>query len=241
MGVSHTRQRANHVGEAPTPPARINYSQLLAHPNIASKHWIIRQYDHEVQGGSVIKPLIGPLQIGPSDAAVIRPKLDAFKGVAIACGFAPQIEDPYEMAIASIDEAIRNAVCVGASLDSSRSSTTSAGRACDDEITMGTLVARVRSLSRRGAGVRHAVHLAARTSLHNQFTNSETGQVIRIPRTLLISAIGVIDDVRSCVTMDLKDPREGMLCRVRSRAAPRWPSSRRRIAPIAAPSRPGTC
>ena len=58
----------------------------LAHPNIASKHWIIRQYDHEVQGGSVIKPLIGPEQIGPSDAAVIRPKLDSFRGVALACG-----------------------------------------------------------------------------------------------------------------------------------------------------------
>ena len=60
----------------------------LAHPNIASKHWIIRQYDHEVQGGSVIKPLIGPLQRGPSDAAVIRPKLNSWKGVAVACGLA---------------------------------------------------------------------------------------------------------------------------------------------------------
>jgi hypothetical protein len=59
---------------------------LLAHPNIASKHWIIRQYDHEVQGGSVIKPLTGPLQIGPSDAAVLRPKLSIHRGVALGCG-----------------------------------------------------------------------------------------------------------------------------------------------------------
>ena len=60
------------------PPAGIKdrLLKLLAHPNIASKHWIIRQYDHEVQGGSVIKPLVGPEQIGPSDAAVLRPKLD---------------------------------------------------------------------------------------------------------------------------------------------------------------------
>src|SRR5204863_262611 len=84
----------------------------LSHPNIASKHWIIRQYDHEVQGGSIIKPLTGPLQQGPSDAAVIRPKLNSHKGIAIACGLAPHIADPYQMAIASIDEAIRNAVCV---------------------------------------------------------------------------------------------------------------------------------
>src|SRR5205085_41824 len=87
---------------------------LLAHPNIASKHWIIRQYDHEVQGGSVIKPLIGPFQMGPSDASVIRPKLGSQRGIAIGCGMAPHIADPYRMAIASIDEAIRNVVAVGA-------------------------------------------------------------------------------------------------------------------------------
>ena len=86
----------------------------LAHPNVASKHWIIRQYDHEVQGGSVIKPLTGPLQIGPSDAAVVRPKLSSYRGIAIGCGLVPSITDPYDMAIAAIDEAIRNVVCVGA-------------------------------------------------------------------------------------------------------------------------------
>src|SRR4029078_6657367 len=76
--------------------------KALAHPNIASKHWIIRQYDHEVQGGSVIKPLIGPLQIGPSDASVIRPKLGSNRGVVVSCGLAPHVADPYHMAIAAI-------------------------------------------------------------------------------------------------------------------------------------------
>ncbi len=42
--------------------------------NVASKHWVIRQYDHEVQGGSVVKPLVGPQCDGPGDAAVIRPR-----------------------------------------------------------------------------------------------------------------------------------------------------------------------
>ncbi|HQY87985.1 MAG TPA: phosphoribosylformylglycinamidine synthase subunit PurS, partial [Tepidisphaeraceae bacterium] len=79
---------------------------MLAHPNIASKHWIIRQYDHEVQAATIIKPLIGPQQIGPSDASVIRPKFDSHKGIVIACGLQPHIDDPYEMALASIDEAI---------------------------------------------------------------------------------------------------------------------------------------
>ena len=55
------------------PPRRDALLKLLAHPNIASKRWIIRQYDHEVQGGSVVKPLVGVEMDGPSDAAVVRP------------------------------------------------------------------------------------------------------------------------------------------------------------------------
>ena len=188
---------------------------LLAHPNIASKHWIIRQYDHEVQGGSVIKPLVGPLQIGPSDAAVIRPKLDSYRGVAIACGLAPHIEDPYAMTIASFDEAVRNAICVGA--DPSRMAILDnfCWPSVDDEQTMGTLVRACEAC--RDAALAYGIpFISGKDSLHNQFTNSETGEVIRIPRTLLISAIGVIDDVRRCVTMNLKDPREGVIALIRA-------------------------
>jgi phosphoribosylformylglycinamidine synthase len=102
---------------------------VLRHPNVASKHWVVRQYDHEVQGGSVVKPFVGPDQRGPSDAAVVRPKLNSLKGVAIGNGMVPHVKDPYAMAVASIDEAIRNVVCVGASPTAWPSSTTSAGRA----------------------------------------------------------------------------------------------------------------
>jgi phosphoribosylformylglycinamidine synthase II len=176
---------------------------LLAHPNIASKHWIIRQYDHEVQGGSVVKPLIGPLQIGPSDASVIRPKFGSNKGVVIGCGMAPQIADPYRMAIASIDEAIRNIVAVGA--DPSRVAILDnfCWPSVDDEVTMGTLV-RACEACYDAAKAYGIPFISGKDSLHNQFTNSETGEVTRIPRTLLISAIGVIDDVRKCITMDFK-------------------------------------
>jgi len=189
---------------------------FLAHPNIASKHWIIRQYDHEVQGGSVIKPLTGPLQLGPSDAAVIRPKLDSYRGVAIACGFAPRIEDPYDMAIASIDEAVRNAVCVGAHPDQIAILDNFCWPSCDDEETLGMLVRACEAC--RDAALAYGIpFISGKDSLNNQFTDTETGRVIRIPRTLLISAIGVIDDVRQCVSMDLKDPREGQLCLVSAR------------------------
>ncbi len=183
--------------------ARDRLMALLAHPNIASKHWIIRQYDHEVQGGSVIKPLIGPLQIGPSDASVIRPKLGSNKGVVIGCGMAPHIANPYRMAIASIDEAIRNVVAVGA--DPSRIAILDnfCWPSVDDELTMGTLV-RACEACYDAAKAYGIPFISGKDSLHNQFTNSETGEVIRIPRTLLISAIGVIDDVHKCITMDFK-------------------------------------
>ncbi|HEV2292766.1 MAG TPA: phosphoribosylformylglycinamidine synthase subunit PurS [Tepidisphaeraceae bacterium] len=177
---------------------------LLSHPNIASKHWIIRQYDHEVQGGSVIKPLLGPEQIGPSDAAVVRPKLSSMRGVAIACGLAPHVTDPYDMAIAAIDEAVRNAVCVGADPDQIAILDNFCWPSVDDERTMGTLVRACEAC--RDAALAYGIpFISGKDSLHNQFTNSETGEVVRIPNTLLISAIGVIDDVRRCVTMDLKN------------------------------------
>lgn len=175
----------------------------LAHPNVASKHWIIRQYDHEVQGGSVIKPLIGPVQTGPSDASVIRPKLNSPKGVVLACGLTPSIDDPYAMSLAAIDEAIRNAVCVGGDPDRLAILDNFCWPSVDDEKTMGTLV-RACEACRDGALAYGVPFISGKDSLHNQFTNQETKQVIRIPATLLISAIGVIDDVGRCLTMDFK-------------------------------------
>jgi phosphoribosylformylglycinamidine synthase len=184
----------------------------LSHPNIASKHWIIRQYDHEVQGGSVIKPLVGPLQIGPSDASVIRPKLTSHRGVAIGCGLAPHITDPYDMAIAAIDEAVRNVVCVGADYNQIAILDNFCWPSVDDEITMGTLV-RACEACRDAALAFGIPFISGKDSLHNQFTNQETGEVTRIPPTLLISAIGIVENVGRCITMDLKNPG-GLVCLV---------------------------
>jgi phosphoribosylformylglycinamidine synthase len=189
--------------------------KTLAHPNIASKHWVVRQYDHEVQGGSVVKPLIGPMQIGPSDAAVIRPKLSSMKGVAIGCGLTPHVPDPYWMAVAAIDEAVRNVVCVGADPAKMAILDNLCWPSVDDERTMGTLVAACEAC--RDVALAYGIpFISGKDSLHNQFTNQETGEVLRIPNTLLISAIGVIEDVNRCVTMDLKQ-RTGRVCLVRTR------------------------
>ncbi|HMP08291.1 MAG TPA: AIR synthase-related protein, partial [Lacipirellulaceae bacterium] len=107
--------------DRPQPPVdRDDYTadllRILSSPNVASKEWIIRQYDHEVQGGSVVKPLVGVAGDGPSDAAVVRPVLGSPRGIVVACGMNPRYGDfdPYDMAASAIDEAIRNCVAVGA-------------------------------------------------------------------------------------------------------------------------------
>src|SRR5262245_44999075 len=90
--------------------------QILSSYSVCSKEWIIRQYDHEVQGGSVVKPLAGVRNDGPSDASVLTPVLGSTAGLAIGCGINPRYADldPYWMAAAAIDEAVRNVVAVGA-------------------------------------------------------------------------------------------------------------------------------
>ena len=167
-GASNRRQRTSHRrpqrrADGETRPhrhlrSRTDFSRLLAHPNIASKHWIIRQYDHEVQGGSVIKPLIGPLQIGPSDAAVVRPKLASHRGVAIGCGLAPQIAGPLR------DGARRDRRGgpqrgggrgrPGQDRDPRQLLLAQRGRRSDD----GHARPRLRGLPRRGPGLRHPLH-----------------------------------------------------------------------------------
>ena len=89
---------------------------LLGHWDVCSKEWIVRQYDHEVQGRTVIKPLVGWCDDGPGDAAVILPVRGSYRGLAVACGINPRYGrlDPFAMAACVIDEAVRNCVAVGA-------------------------------------------------------------------------------------------------------------------------------
>ncbi len=211
---------------APAPPATtIGHQEsaldelltaLLAHPNIASKHWIVRQYDHEVQGGSVVKPLVGPEQDGPSDAAVIRPKLDSPRAVALSNGVAPHLAehatakglavdgDSYAAALAAIDEAVRNAVCVGA--DPSRIAILDnfCWPSCDDPAQLAALV-RAAEGCYDGALAYRTPFVSGKDSLHNQFTTDD-GRVITIPQTLLITALGIVPDARRARTMDAKAP-----------------------------------
>ena len=184
--------------------------RVLGSYNVASKQWIIRQYDHEVQGGSVIKPLVGKRMDGPSDAAVVRPVLESRRGAVISCGMNPHYGDfdTYQMAASAIDEAVRNCVAVGA--DPSRIAILDnfCWGDCEKSETLGALV--------RAALACHDLSLEFETpfisgkdSLNNEFSyldDKGEKQTIAIPPSLLISAMGQIDDVGHCVTMDLKSP-----------------------------------
>jgi phosphoribosylformylglycinamidine synthase len=92
---------------------------MLGRPNISSKEWIARQYDHEVQGTSVIKPLVGAERDVPSDAVVLRPRLDSFRGLALTQALNPSYSriDAYNMVACTIDETVRRLVAVGGTLE----------------------------------------------------------------------------------------------------------------------------
>lgn len=186
--------------------------QLLAHPNIRSKEAVVRRYDHEVQGGTVVKPFVGVEAHGPGDAAVLVPldtehrasDGDYPKGAAISNGVCPQYGeiDPYAMAWAAIDEAVRNAVAVGADPDQI---------AILDNFCWGNpnLPDRLGSLVRCVQGCYDAAiaygtpFVSGKDSLNNEYADTN-GQRHAIPGTLLISAVGIVPDVRQTATMDLK-------------------------------------
>lgn len=177
--------------------------KLLSHPNIASKEWVIRQYDHEVQGGSVVKPLAGPYD-GPGDAAVFRPVLGSNQGVAVGCGLNPNYGqiDPYWMAACCIDEAIRNVVAVGGDPKRTAILDNFCWDSCNTEEKLGTLV-RAAEGCYKASKAFGTPFISGKDSLNNEFV-TETGERISIPPTLLISALAIVPDVRKCTTMNLK-------------------------------------
>ncbi|MBL0926900.1 MAG: phosphoribosylformylglycinamidine synthase [Phycisphaerales bacterium] len=183
---------------------------LLAHPTIASKRWIVRQYDHEVQGQTVLKPLVGPEGSGPGDAAVLTPVPGSRRGLAVGCGLQTAVGDPalggdpYRMAIAAVDECVRNLVCVGADPRRIAILDNFCWPGCDNPSNMGALV-RACLGCYDAAKLYRTPFVSGKDSLHNQF-RTQDGRLIEIPPTLLITGIGIVPDVAKCVTMDAKHP-----------------------------------
>ncbi|HEY1014376.1 MAG TPA: phosphoribosylformylglycinamidine synthase subunit PurL [Herpetosiphonaceae bacterium] len=178
---------------------------LLAHPVIASKEAVVRSYDHEVQGATILKPLVGVAEDGPGDAAALQPRLDSLRGIAVSCGINPRYGklDPYWMALAAVDEALRNLVAAGGDPDQAW---------ILDNFCWGDprLPDRLAGLVRAAAGCYDAAlayrapFISGKDSLNNEYRDAE-GRRVAIPPTLLISALGIVPDVLKTVSMDLKE------------------------------------
>jgi phosphoribosylformylglycinamidine synthase subunit PurSL len=185
--------------------------RLLARLNICSKERVVRQYDHEVQGGSVVKPLVGASNDGPSDAAVIRPDLATFEGIAVSNGIVPRYSDidTFAMAGCALDEAVRNAVCVGAdprhmaALDNfCWCDPVQSADNPDGEHKLAQLIRANRALFEtcRAYGV---PLISGKDSMKNDYRIGDVS--ISIPPTLLVSVVAKVPDVRQCATMDFKE------------------------------------
>jgi len=179
---------------------------ILSSWNVASKEWIIRQYDHEVQGGSVLKPLGGIKNDGPQDACVVRPRLGSDKGIVVSNGinFLYGLIDPYWMAGSVIDEALRQIIAVGGDLERCAFLDNFSWGNTNKPEQLGSLVKASEGCYdiARAYGI---PFISGKDSLNNEF--SLGNRTISIPPTLLISAIAVIDDVKKTISMDAKSPR----------------------------------
>jgi len=172
--------------------------KILASPNVASKERVVRTYDHEVKGNTVLKPFCGKYD-GPSDAAVLKPLDTSWRGLVISCGMNPRYGkiDPYWMAASAIDEAIRNNTAVGGRRISLLDNFVWGNPEKPDRL--GSLLRACRACYKFAKGF-GAPFISGKDSLYNE---SPLGPVTP---TLLITAIGVIPDVRRTVSMDLKEP-----------------------------------
>ena len=176
---------------------------ILGTWNVCSKEWVIRQYDHEVQGGTVIKPLVGITNEGPGDATVMKPVFNSDKGVIVANGINPKYGQisPYWMAAAAIDEALRQIVAVGGNLQQvALLDNFSWGDTRKPEM-LGALVEAAQACYDM-AKVYETPFVSGKDSLYNEFEYE--GKIIAIPHTLLISGMGIVDDVKRSVSMDFK-------------------------------------
>lgn len=192
----------------------LELKNMLARLNICSKESVVRQYDHEVQGGSVIKPLVGAQNDGPSDAAVIRPLLDSMEGVVVAHGICPRYSDidTYHMTACAIDEAIRNAVAVGADIDHLAGldnfcwcDPVKSEKTPDGEYKLAQLV-RANMAIYDYTTAFGVPCISGKDSMKNDYQIGRTK--ISIPPAILYSVIGSIKDVRKAVTMDAKKPED---------------------------------
>ncbi len=204
-------KKVAHLHKEPKMPNGISRTSsllsLLSEGNIAGFEWVSEQYDHEVQAGSVIKPLVGRGKIN-SEAQVFRPLLSSQKGVVLSTGVYPSYSDisTYAMAMCALDTAVRNSIATGGTLSHLAILDNFCWCSSYDEERLGELVASVRACY-DGAVFYGTPFISGKDSMFNDFKGyDEKGNpvAISIPPTLLISAIGVVPDIKKVVSPDFK-------------------------------------
>lgn len=191
---------------------------MLDRPNLCSREWITRQYDHEVQGASVIKPLVGREAKVPADAVVLRPRLDRERGLALSLALNPAYSriDPYHMVAVTVDEAVRRLVAVGAALDRIGGVDNFCWPSIeyhpkgnpDGKFKAGQLVRACWAL-RDLCQAYQIPLLSGKDSMYVDGVHpgafGETHRVSGLP-TLFFTAVSIIADLKRIVTPDLKNP-----------------------------------
>jgi phosphoribosylformylglycinamidine synthase len=176
---------------------------ILSDLNVASKEWVIRQYDHEVQAGSAGKPLVGVCADGPADAAVLAPKLGSRRGIVLGNGLNPRYShiDVAAMAECALDEAMRNIVAVGGDPEHTAVLDNYCWGNTDSPEKLGELV-RASLALRDLALVYNTPFVSGKDSLNNEFRDGAT--TIAIPGCILVTALSVIPDVGRTVCSALQ-------------------------------------
>ena len=172
--------------------------KVLSSPNIASKEWVIRQYDHEVRGNTVIKPLQGKLGLEThGDATVLKPLEESWKGLAVTADINPRFmeRDPYWGACSAVDESCRNLVAVGVTPDSLLDCLNFGNPEKPER--MGEFYEACRGLGDMGRAL-DLPYVSGNVSFYNESVKTA------VPPTPEILGVGIVDDIRTCVTSDFK-------------------------------------
>jgi phosphoribosylformylglycinamidine synthase len=182
----------------PMPDLNKTLQKVLSSPNIASKEWVIRQYDHEVRGNTVIKPLQGKLGLEThGDSTVLKPLEESWKGLAVTADVNPRFmeRDPYYGAMSAVDEACRNLIAVGAVPDSLLDCLNFGNPEKPER--MGEFYEACRGLGDIGRAL-DLPYVSGNVSFYNESVKTA------VPPTPEIFAVGIVDDIRTCITSDFK-------------------------------------
>ena len=193
----------NNLDPTELPPFPTDLSEtirnIVGNPEVSSKDWVIRQYDHEVRGATAIKPIQG--KIGKEvhgDSSVLKPVEDSWKGLALTADINPHLMEanPYHGTMSAVEEICRNLASVGARIDS-LADCLCFGNPQRPEI-MGQFKSSCEAL-RDAATFVDVPYVSGNVSLYNETAEGA------IPPTPVLMGIGIVEDIRKCVTSDLKN------------------------------------